>query len=128
MGDQATWLRLDIHCAPQNNRPMESSSSDNPVFRGSIPSYAAPDRERWAEDHEEPYEIPNLPEKYLSQARAAVGRDESTLSFNPVPHAHALLDEANKAVATYDMLEGDLDPDTLVYYDPQTDSFWAYPI
>lgn len=119
-------IALDTRCALRDNTAMEQTPgpSGNPQFRGNIPSYAAPDRAAWAREHLQPYELHDVPLKFLTRARAAVGRDESTLSFAPAVDAHVRLDEINEAVA-YEH-GADLNNEQ-IFYDPQTDSFWAYP-
>jgi hypothetical protein len=102
--------------------------NENPQFRGNIPGYAAPDRADWAKRHPnasgQPYEIRDVPTKFLTRARAAVDRDSSTIEFSPAVNAYSQMDAINEAVGHAARI--DLDED-LVFYDPQTDSFWAYP-
>ena len=119
-------MRLDIRFPSHDNAAMEQTSgqSGTPQFRGNIPDYRAPDRTEWARKHgAEPYEIKGVPNKFLTRARGAVGRDSSTIKFKDAIDAEVALDEANDAVAHAHAKN----PGDLVFFDPQTDSFWGYP-
>ena len=119
-------MRLDIRFPSHDNAAMEQTSgkSGTPQFRGNIPDYRAPDRTEWARKHgAEPYEIKGVPNKFLTRARGAVGRGSSTIKFKDAIDAEVALDEIHDAVA-FDYANS---PEDLVFFDPQTDSFWGYP-
>jgi hypothetical protein len=67
----------------------------------------------------------NCPTFLPSFFPAATRRDISTLSFDEAVRNHTLLDEVNQTVA--DWLQDSRDSTDAVYYDPNTQSFWAYP-
>ena len=117
-------MRLDI-CFPSHDKArMEQTSgqSGTPQFRGNIPAPHAPDRAEWARKHgAEPYEIKDVPKKFLTRARGAVARNDSTIKFKDAINAETALDMIEDDVAAF---AGTMD---VVFFDPQTDSFWAYP-
>lgn len=117
-----------------------------PQFRSAIPVYRAPDRAAWKEKHRgggdkgsgrsagereprEPYELDSetIPNKFFTRARAALSRDESTLGFDKAIAAQTALDDVHMGVAVQQAEMGAMGADDLVFFDPQTDSFWVYP-
>ena len=94
-----------------------------PTMRGDVPTYTPPDRRAWAEKHPEPYRLDGVPAKYAAQARRALEKDASTLSFQSAIAAQTRLDEIGMGVAGDRGLPFDL----LIYFDSTDGSWWGYP-
>jgi hypothetical protein len=106
---------------------MATEPNPKPKFRSDIPSYAAPDRDTWfKKTGAAPFELEDVPLKYLTRARGAVVRDIETINFDKAVSAAVRMDTVNETVAGlwFDASDG---PMPIVFFDPQTDSFWAYP-
>lgn len=94
-----------------------------PVFR-TAPAYQAPDREEWVARHGTvPHEIPDVERKFVTRALGAVRRDAGTIDFQESVRARTALDPVHEAV----YFAAGLDASTHVWFDPTTETFWAYP-
>lgn len=94
-----------------------------PKWRGDVPMYRPPDRETW--QGATPYELEDVPVKFRSQARAAIARDCSSITFAEAMNAKVSIDEVLIKMEVQGFLPPN--PGDQIHFDPETDSFWVYP-
>lgn len=108
---------------PDTLRLSDGSTLRLPKFRGDVPMYQPPSRKEWKGGP--PYEMEGIPDKFVSQARAAVARDASSITFDDAINAKVSISEVLIKMEARGILPAESSDQ--IYFDPTTDSFWVYP-
>jgi hypothetical protein len=96
-------------------------------FRSHIPpTRQPPDRVQWLADHgKAPTEIKDAHQKFINRALALIERDWSTLSADKALDAQSVLDTV--CMRVWASITPKASDNDLVFFDPDTKSFWLYP-
>lgn len=92
-------------------------------FRHNIPLYEPPDRKQWAKEHAPPVNLGPVRNVYIKRALASHNRDEAALTSDEAIKAHGDLDDVCDHVHS----DLKLPESTVVFFDPTSREFWAYP-
>jgi hypothetical protein len=94
-------------------------------FRGDIPALTAPPRPQWEADYGRPcVKLDQAGAPHIEHARRIVSRDLIGLTKEEALEAQTQMDELCERV----LAKSDLDWDAYVcFFDPDDDTFWAYP-